>query len=394
MEKSTTTVAGMAGRKPSICIVAHYAYGEMARVDTGHVGGVEHQTSLTARWFSARGYRVSLATWDEGQPDDTEIDGVRVIKMCGRHSGIPGLRFVHPRWTSLNGALRQANADLYYQNCGEYVTGQVAGWCARRGRAFVYSVASDPDCDPRLPHMKALRERVLYRYGLLHANRIVVQTLAQQRMLRDGFGIEAVHIPMPCPGIDAGAYRPPNPAAAGAAHVAWVGRVSEEKRPEWLVEVAKRIPEVTFDVVGIANRESSFTRTVLDRLEALPNVVIHGRIPRERMSEVYRKAACLLCTSAFEGFPNTFLEAWSHGVPVVSTFDPDGLIVRLDLGLTANSIPDLVDRLGTILNCSEKWRGASGNARRYYTENHALDVVMPRVEKLFLDAIDQVALNR
>jgi glycosyltransferase involved in cell wall biosynthesis len=150
------------------------------------------------------------------------------------------------------------------------------------------------------------------------------------------------------------------------------------------VDVAKLIPEIVFEVVGIANRESSYTRTVLDQLEALPNVVIHGRVRRERMSEVYRNAHCLLCTSALEGFPNTFLEAWSQGVPVVSTFDPDGLIAYRGLGFTTNDVPGLVNGLRMILHSSQNWRQASENARRYYVENHAVHVVMPRFERHFL----------
>ena len=136
--------------KPSICLVAHFAYGVLSGGRTGHVGGVERQTTLLARWLTTRGYRVSMITWDEGQPDDQLIDGIRVIKVCRSDAGLPVLRFVYPRWTSLVRALRKADADVYYQNCGEYVTGQVATWCRRHGRRFVYSIASDPDCDAAL----------------------------------------------------------------------------------------------------------------------------------------------------------------------------------------------------------------------------------------------------
>jgi len=391
--KDTVTVDSTDGRKPSVCIVAHLAYGELAGLTTGHVGGVEHQTSLMARWLAAHGYRVSLLTWNEGQPDGVEIDGVRNFKLCASDAGIRGLRFVHPRWTSLNQAMRRADAELYYHNCGEYVTGQVAHWCMRHRRRFVYSVASDPDCDPRLPHMRTVRERVLYRYGLFHANRIVVQTLAQQRMLRDGFGLESLLIPMPCAGPQLEAVRTNDSQGRASSRVAWVGRISEEKRPEWLIEVARRLPEITFDVVGAVNRESNYTRRVLDDLRALPNVVIHGRVPRERMPEVYGTLACLLSTSAFEGFPNTFLEAWSHGVPVVSTIDPDRLIANRGLGFTANNLPELIDGLKKILSSQARWCDASKSARRYYAENHAIDVVMPRVEQLFLGVTGRLAAS-
>ena len=143
----------------------------------GHVGGVERQTSLLARWLAGRGREVSLATWDEGSPADEHVDGVRIIKICRRDAGSAGAAVFHPRW---NGPYARASpaagADVYYQNCAEYVTGQLALWCRRHGRRFVYSVASEPDCDRRLPEMRTRRERVLYRYGLRHADRVIVQT--------------------------------------------------------------------------------------------------------------------------------------------------------------------------------------------------------------------------
>ena len=51
-------------RRLSICLVAHNAAGAMFGGDQGHIGGVERQTSLMARWLAARGYGVSVLTWD------------------------------------------------------------------------------------------------------------------------------------------------------------------------------------------------------------------------------------------------------------------------------------------------------------------------------------------
>jgi len=370
-----------------IGIVAHFAYGAMTGGGTGHAGGVERQTSLLSRWLAARGHRVSLLTWDEGQGDDATIDGVRVIRMCRRDAGMPGLRFFHPRWTSLNRALGMADADVYYQNCAEYVTGQVALWCRRHGRRFVYSVASDPDCDPRLPALRTLRERVLYRYGLRGADRVIVQTRAQQRTLRDGFGVESIPLPMPCPGPLPGDYRAPSPPGCGPGRVLWVGRVSREKRLELLLEVAAALPGVAFEVAGPQDADEAYCRTVLDRARALPNVTVHGRVPRDRMRDLYEGAALLCCTSAYEGFPNTFLEAWSYGLPVVSTVDPDGLIVARTLGAVAETGPELVAGLGRLLQSPALWRKVSANARGYYLDNHTVESVMPRVERLLLDAV-------
>jgi glycosyltransferase involved in cell wall biosynthesis len=168
----------------------------------------------------------------------------------------------------------------------------------------------------------------------------------------------------------------------------WVGRIVPLKRLEWLLDIAEAMRDVCFDVVGPPDPETDYTRALLERARTLPNVVLHGRIDRPGMSEVYRPAACLCCTSAYEGFPNTFVEAWSHGVPAVSTFDPDDLISNRGLGAVAQDVSGLVTALRSLLGSPLRWRQASENARQYYQENHTVQEVMPRFEQFFLEARD------
>ena len=374
-------------RKPGICFVAQDGYGALTDGSSGHIGGVERQTSLMARWFARRGYSVTFVVWDEGQPDGTQVDGVRVLRVCKRGAGIPGIRFFHPKWTTFVAALRRARADVYYQNCGEYVTGQVALWCRRHRRKFVYSVASDPDCDARLPEMHTLRERILYRYGLQHADRVIVQTRIQQEMLRRGFSVDSQVVPMPCPGPTEAEYTPREPPAPGDRRVLWVGRISREKRPDRLLEVADQCPELEFDLVGPVS-DSQYAGAIHERAKRAPNITVHGSTGRDQVSGFYQRAACLCCTSDYEGFPNTFLEAWSHGLPIVSTVDPDNLIARRGLGAVSDDVPCLVAGIRGLLGSAQRWRRVSAAAREYYLANHAVEKAMSLFEGLVLDVAD------
>jgi glycosyltransferase involved in cell wall biosynthesis len=372
-------------KKPSICLVAHFAYGAISGNPSGHIGGVERQTTLMARWLADRGYRVSLLTWDEGQDEMVDMDGVRVLAICPQSKGLHGLRFFHPRWTGLVRAMRRADADVYYQNCGEYVTGQVAAWCRANGRKFVYSVANNPDVDPKLPEMKTFRERILYRYGLRRADRVIVQTRYQQERLRDGWGIASVVIPMPSLTDDQRYLDPPSPPDTASARILWIGRIAEQKRFEWLLDLAEACPDLHFDVVGDANVESEYSQNLKKWARTLANVTMHGYVPYCETARFYRQSALLCCTSAFEGFPNTFLEAWCQGRPIVSTFDPDNLIAEKNLGLTAHDVAGLVRGIRQLLQTPDLYRQVSENARRYFLDNHTSQAVMSRFENVFLD---------
>lgn len=378
---------GLARRQPSICFVVHSAYSEIAGGLRGHVGGAERQATLICRGLAARGYRVALLTWDEGQPNDITIDGVRVIKMCRREAGIPGLRFFHPRWSSLNGGLRKADADVYFQTCAEYVTGQVALWCQSHSRRFVFSVVSDPDCDMRLPHLRTYRERILYRYGLRRADLVIVQTQIQQLMLWEGFGVRSRPMPALSPDPRGGEDGPPRPHHNGRCRVLWLGRIAPVKRLELLLEVAAALPEVTFDVAGPSDADPGYLSQVLSRSRALPNVTLHGRVGRDRLPELFERATFLCCTSLYEGFPSVFLEAWSYGLPVISTFDPDGLIAKRRLGVVAGDVLGLARALRTLHESRELWLQISSNAREYYLRNHTLEAVIPMFDQLFVDLV-------
>jgi glycosyltransferase involved in cell wall biosynthesis len=371
-----------------VCFVAHNAFGALSGRASEHSGGIERQTALWARWFADRGHQVTLLSWDVGQTEGGEVNGVRVVKMCRREDGWPGLRFLHPRWTSLAAALRRADADAYHYMSGDAGLGQVALWCRAHRRLLTYYVSSTWAAERELPHLRPWRERLLYRVGLRHAGLVMVQTSLQQRLLNESFGVASTVVPMPCADLarertDAAATIP-----ARGTRVLWVGRVSPEKRLEWLVDAALACPDVTFDVAGASNDDSPYAAALLSRARTVPNLVLHGRVSdNDALSSLYRQAALLCCTSRSEGFPNTFLEAWSHGLPVVSTYDPDGMIERRGLGLVAGDVAGVVAGIRELLTSPEVHRRTALNAIAYVRENHSPDVVLPRVERMFVAAL-------
>ena len=372
---------------PSICFVAPHAYVVLSeRPDLPHIGGAEVQQVLIAKELVKRGYSVSFVTEDHGQTDGTLVNGVRVFVAYDATKGIPGPRFFHPRITGLWLAMRRADADIYYQRTSDSNTGVVAAFCRWRRRGFVFAAASNADCMAELPHCSTRRERVLYRYGLRRARCVVAQTVVQQRMLQENFGVKSTVVPNFAPNGEALAEK--IPASLAPKRVLWIGRFTPDKRPEMLVEIARRCPEVEFDVVGEGDESSWPVQQLRVKARALGNLRLHGRVPHAQVGGFYLRAACLICTSPTEGFPNTFLEAWSSACPVISTFDPDDLIARRELGLVAGDVPGLAAAVRRLLESPDLYRRLSQNARQYYIENHTVEVAMPRFEEVFLGVLN------
>lgn len=371
--------------KPRICIIAHYASGAMFGGSQGHVGGVERQTSLTARWLAERGYEVSLLVYNEGQPADTVVDGVRVISMCKKDEGLPGLRFLWPRTTSLFAAMKGADANIYYHNCAEYFTGWAAFWCQRNKRKFVYSTAHDFDCTASLPALTKWYERVLYKYGIRRADKMIVQTEFQRQLLKKSFGLDSVALPMPCPGPTPDCFEAPE--FPSKPRVVWVGRADPQKRLEWLLDIAEQIPEIQFEVAAANISDSPYVTSVVARAKAMTNVRWLGPVKRADMPDVYRNALCLCSTSIHEGFPNTFLESWSYGTPLVTTFDPDGLVAAKEMGVPIASVAEGVQAIRSLVSSSARWKTMSRNSRMYYEANHMVDTAIGRFEREFVSLL-------
>ncbi len=373
-----------AGEKPSICFVSLDNYA--ALVDDpryGRIGGAERQQAIIGRNLAALGYRVTFVTLDHGQNDRVLADNVRVIKAYKPHAGIRVLRFVHPRLTSLWNAMLEADADIYYQRTRDSVTGIVAAFCRRHHRKFVFAVAHDYDCMTDRRYLPQWHARTLYRHGLRSADLVIAQTATQKRLLADNFAVESTVIPNCAP--PCGSHRDETDGVQidHQKRLLWVGAFTPAKRLEVLLDIAEQLPDIHFDVVGDSTSRSGYVRGLRSRSTALANVSLHGMLSHAAVHDFYRQAAALICTSRAEGYPNIFLEAWSHGVPVVTTFDPDGQIAEHGLGVVAKGVSELAGGIRTLLDSQKYWQEVSQAALQHYRTYHSVEAVIPRLEETF-----------
>ena len=165
--------------------------------------------------------------------------------------------------------------------------------------------------------------------------------------------------------------------------VLWIGRISRSKRLEWLLDAAEQCSELQFDVVGSPNTSDVYVVDLLKRAEIIPNITVHGRVSATELDRIYGSTRVLCCTSQLEGFPTSFLEAWSRGIPVVTTFDPDGIVARQGIGVVIGSIDELSAHLRRIMSDSTLHSTLGTAARRYFDENHTNAIVTRRFREQF-----------
>jgi glycosyltransferase involved in cell wall biosynthesis len=345
------------------------------------VGGEPVQQTLLARALARRGHDVSMVVADLGQADGIQYEGIRTFKAYRPDAGVPGLRYVHPRWTGLWSALMRADADVYYTSCAGMEVGLLALFCRHSGKRFVFRSASDSDCDKSRLLVRYARDRALYAYGLRRADAILVQSASQAKSLMRSYGLASRIAGM--------LVEPPLTVPTHDVDVLWVGNIYRVKRPDRVLWLAARLPHVAFHVVGgaVPGEEALYAR-MRDARAACANLTFHGRLSYSDANNLYGRAKLLLNTSDLEGFPNTYLQAWIRGVPVVTLIDPDRVIEREGLGIAAHAPEQFVGAIATLLGSREGWQEASDRCRRFMAREFGEDRILPAYLDTFSRVLD------
>lgn len=373
-----------------ICFFAPYLYPAFRPDAASFAGGAETQQALLARGLAARGWDVHAVVCDYGQPARESRDGVAFHRAYDPRRGLPGVRFLHPRLTGSVRALRQADADVIYVRAAGMLAGIAADVARWTGAAFVFGAAHDDDARRALPLLSDPRARGWYRRALAHASLVIAQTARQQALFRDELGRasevvpSAVPLPAEVTGADAGRT------------VLWVGTYKASKRPEWVVELARRMPDAAFVMCGLPPLPPDSSAS-WDALRAaareLPNLTVEGFAGPAALAVRRAEAAVTVHPSISEGFPNTLLEAWAAARPTVSAYDPDGVIAREGLGAVAGDVDTIAAAVRALLADPARRRAIGERARAYVAARHAPDAVVGRFAGL-LEPIARAARAR
>lgn len=96
--------------------------------------------------------------------------------------------------------------------------------------------------------------------------------------------------------------------------IIWVGRFSSEKQPLLVIEIAKKMVEYNFLMIG----DGELYKEALAKANDLQNIYIPGALSNVMLKKALSLSDVLILTSKFEGVPMVILEAMALGVPVVS----------------------------------------------------------------------------
>jgi glycosyltransferase involved in cell wall biosynthesis len=162
-----------------------------------------------------------------------------------------------------------------------------------------------------------------------------------------------------------------------------VGKSDEKvKRPSLVIELARRMPEFQFVVILNTVHVKTHMET-LQLASELPNVNLIEQVPFEEIERYFADARIHLNTSAFEGFPNTYLQAAKYGVPTVAmVVDPDGMLTYHSCGLVCeNNLDQCEETIRQLTTDTKVYNELSQNSLQYVRKYHDKDQAAQKYER-------------
>ena len=395
-----------------VCFVAINAYPVIDPSVPGSFGGIETRSWMLAKALATHpDFEVSFLVRHSTRLRTPVVAGVKLYLLRDRFyqqrvsllmrlqrcTGFPWMRLRQPRLSDMiylplllilkllrkrhsplapEPTLANCDADLFVTFGVQNHSARIIATAREKRVPSILFLGSDGDIDENYLLGKTFtnvyRDQSDVCYWILkNADHILCQTPLQQERLSRLFQRES-HIiknPIDVEEWDRLQQLPLNPRFRTdfERYALWVGRADPvHKRPQDLIELARRCPDVSFLMV-MNRRDDLLEREI--KTNAPANVRIIDHVPFEQIPALFAKATLLINTSELEGFPNTFLQAALSEVPIVSLNVEEEFLRKTNAGYCAN---------GSLTSCAELinkvWQGSipQPTAREHVIQAHDL----------------------
>ncbi|MDZ7267779.1 MAG: glycosyltransferase family 4 protein [candidate division KSB1 bacterium] len=369
----------------TFCFAMDFHYSE-------RIGGAEVQAWLLAKELARRGFEVHyLAQSLQGRGKQTEMrDGVWLHWLAYRGY------FLWRNSLNYYRALQQIAPDMLIQRLTSFNTG-VIGWYARRFRKPFAWICTDnavptPWLFTRREWHAGRQKRRLAKlkvpllllngmvcdlareWGMRQASHVFTQNQEQFHKLLRNFGMPSLPLPS---GHEVPASLVPPREKFHRPVILWVGNLGANKRPEKFVALAGMLPQHDWKFVMVGGKAGqSPPGWMSDNWPG--NLRWLGERSFEETLSWFDQAAVLVNTSRSdsEGFPNTFLQAWLRGVPVVTLeVDPDGIVTQNNLGRVTGSVSEMAQALQELLAEEDRYNELSQRVANFAGRHFAISAV-------------------
>jgi glycosyltransferase involved in cell wall biosynthesis len=314
-------------------------------------------------------FQVFVIVADYGQAQVETREGVTLIKGLDLRRGtLSGM-------IRLWGAFRKAGADIYLIKTVSPGVPWLALFCKVHHKAFVYRTSSAPQYDRAFRRRHPILGKA-FDWALRRARAVLAQSVEAASALQQDVGVSTVQ-------VIANGHRLAPLQALPREVILWVGRSDRMKRPDLFIDLATRLPKERFTMICQRATGDEDYPALVDRAKAVPNLQFVDRVPFDQIDPWFQRAKVFVNTSDSEGFPNTFIQAASQALPILSlNTNPDHFLTQYQCGLCAEgSFDRLAEGLHFMLH-QDRFVELGHNARRYVEQTHDICRIVEKYKQV------------
>ncbi|MBD3196115.1 MAG: glycosyltransferase [Candidatus Lokiarchaeota archaeon] len=343
------------------------------------MGGSEIQASYLANKLKEKNDIFYISVGHPNERIFSDQKGIKVYTVK-----IPSLPFIGGLKFLLKNKLDDIFAiekpDIIYQRIGYSATGFAALFCKRNNCKLVWHIASEQDVKSFKFGFKK-RDLINYidykimRYGIKYADIIIAQAKYQKEQLKKNYNRETTIVIPNFHPLSNNKIKKTLPIK-----IVWISNIKPLKQPELFIQLAEKFKNynnLQFIMVGRIGVDP-YSKKIYNKIKS-SNVSYLGEKTIEEVEKILAQAHIFISTSLYEGFPNTFIQAWLHQVPVISLIvDPDDILKTKKIGFHSNLFNRMEEDVKLLINDSKKREEMGIRAQRYALENHS----MANIEKI------------
>jgi glycosyltransferase involved in cell wall biosynthesis len=157
-------------------------------------------------------------------------------------------------------------------------------------------------------------------------DRVIAVSREQQTYLEHKYKKKVIYLPngvnMPLPNTGARTIAHKY-GLHGRDYLLWLGRITPEKRVDWLVRAFREIkPAVSLVIAGGVDGPGAYERDIKREAAGEKHIIFTGFVGGIEKQELLSNALCFILPSYLEGLPIALLEAMSYGLVCLASDIP------------------------------------------------------------------------
>lgn len=158
--------------------------------------------------------------------------------------------------------------------------------------------------------------------------------------------------------------------------IVWVANLKPTKRPELFIQLCSELVDVSSSVRCIMAGASNnlYTELLNKALKDYSFFSYIGQVSQDKVFDLFDEAYILVNTSIYEGFSNTYVQAWMRGCIVMALeSNPDNIITDNNIGYVNGSVQAIADKIKYFIDNKGELLQMCKAAHDYAVENHSLE---------------------